>query len=126
MAEGWLRKELNRAGMGDQIQVSSCGIGARNGASATPEAVLVMKNREIDITDHRSKLCMREDVLTSDLILAMSRDHAIFLSGLMPASKEKIRMLDVADPIGLPMQVYEKTIQQIEKKLQAMWPELIS
>ncbi|HXV27687.1 MAG TPA: L-threonylcarbamoyladenylate synthase, partial [bacterium] len=55
MAVGWLGYELKRKGMGDEIEVASCGIAARMGVPPTAEAVYVMKNREIDISEHRSR-----------------------------------------------------------------------
>jgi tRNA threonylcarbamoyl adenosine modification protein (Sua5/YciO/YrdC/YwlC family) len=75
MAAGWLMSELRRKGLQDQIDVGSCGIGARTGASATTEAILIMKNRETDIAGHRSKPCTREDILDADLVYAMSQEQ---------------------------------------------------
>lgn len=121
MAEGWLKNELREKGLREQIIVSSCGIGARTGAHATPEAILVMKNREIDITAHRSNPCTRDDVQDADLIFCMSQEHAMFISGLVPEAKEKLKVLNVSDPIGMGMLMYEEVIQSIEKKLKEHW-----
>ncbi|MBI3316579.1 MAG: threonylcarbamoyl-AMP synthase [Candidatus Omnitrophica bacterium] len=126
MAAGWLASELLRKGYGDQIEVASCGIGARTGYPATPEAILAMKNREIDIQEHRSRSCTRDDMLDADMIFAMSEEHYQFITGMVPQAKERIKVLNIPDPIGLGMMVYEKVIEAIEKKLRENWNEIIN
>ena len=124
MAAGWLKHELRRKGMEDEIEVASCGIGARTGATATTEAILVMKNREIDISGHRSRPCVREDVVDADIIFAMSQEHGTFLSGLVPGLKEKIKVLNIPDPIGMGIMVYEEVIASVDKKMKENWNQI--
>lgn len=124
MAEGWLKDELARRGLADEIEVSSCGVGTRPGMSASPEAVYVMKNREVDISTHRSRMCTREDIMNSDLILAMSQQHNIFITGMVPSAKAKMKVLNIIDPIGMSMSVYEDVMNVIEKKIKDLWPEI--
>lgn len=126
MAAGWLQRELREKKLLAQIEIVSCGIVAPVGRPATAEAVYLMKNHEIDISEHRSRPCTREDVVNADLIIAMGRDHYLFLSGMVPSAKNKIRVLDVADPIGLGMPVYEQVFSDIEKKLKDIWKEIIA
>ena len=125
MAAGWLKNELKKYHLEEKIEVASCGVGARPGAPATMEAILVMKNREIDISGHRSQPCTREDVLSSDLILAMGSEHTVFIQGMIPQAKDRIKLLGIPDPIGMQMAMYEQVIQSIEKKLQGLWDEII-
>ncbi len=125
MAVGWLVYELKHKGMASEIEVSSCGIAARMGVPPTAEAVYVMKNREIDISEHRSRPCTREDVVESDLIIVMSQEHHTFITSLVPNSKDKIKVLDVKDPIGLGMNIYEDAVNEIEKKLKNDWKQII-
>ncbi len=125
MAEGWLRDELRHKGLHEQIEVASCGIGARDGAKATPEAVLVMQNREVDISKHTSKLCKRQDIEDADVVFAMSHEHYVFISGLFPAAKDKIIVLNIPDPIGMGMLIYEEVIKNIEKKTREFWPRIV-
>jgi len=124
MAEGWLKAELKRREMDGEIEISSCGVGTRDGMTATSEAVYVMKNREIDISAHRSRICRREDVMNADLILVMSPQHSMFIAGMMPQAKEKIRVLNVIDPIGMSMGVYQDVMDVIEKKMSSLWNEI--
>lgn len=125
MAEGWLQDQLARKGLARQIEVFSRGIAARDGGSATAEAIYVMKNREIDISNHVSHPCRRQDIIDSDLIIAMSPQHASFITGMVPSAKEKIIVLDVPDPIGMDMPVYEQVIELIEKGLREHWERII-
>lgn len=125
MAAGWLTSELRRKGLDEQIEVASCGIGARAGAHATAEAVLTMKNREADISGHRSKPCTRQDILNSDLIFAMSQEHYQFLIGMVPAARNKIKVLEVPDPIGMGAMIYDEVMNNLEKKLKEHWGEMI-
>lgn len=125
MAEGWLRDELERRGLSEEIEISSCGVGTRDGMPATPEAVFVMKNREVDISEHRSRQCTREDILSADVILAMSQQHALFITSMMPSAREKIKVLNVMDPIGMSLPVYEDVMNVIEKKMQSLWFDIV-
>lgn len=125
IAAGLLREELKRRKLDREIEISAVGILARDGGSATSEAILVMKNREIDISRHRTRACRREDVLEADLILAMSQEHSDFLTGLVTGVKEKIKVLEVKDPIGLGIPVYEEVVQDLERKLKREWEEIV-
>ncbi len=126
MAAGWLEAELRRKGLHEQIEVSSCGIGAREGASATTEAILVMKNREVDITAHRSKPCTRQEVHDADMVFAMSQEHAAFITGLYPGAKDKIKVFNIPDPIGMGVMVYEEVVRSIEKRIRENWKDIIA
>lgn len=125
MAAGLLREGLRRKKLEREIEISTAGILARDGGMVTSEAILVMKNREIDISGHRSRACRREDVLEADLVLAMSQEHSDFLTGLVSGIKEKIKVLDVKDPIGLGIPIYEEVVQDLEKKLKTEWEEIV-
>jgi len=117
MAEGWLRHEIEKKGLSSEIEVISCGTGARDGLLCTSEAELVLRNREIDISGFRSRRCRKGDLWSSDLVLAMAAQHADAVTDMLPSVKEKMITLHVEDPIGMGMQVYEKTLLDIESKM---------
>ncbi len=125
MAEGWLKKELDRRGLSEQIEVASCGMGARDGLPPSGEAEWVMKNREVDISGHRSRTCRLEDIWGADLILAMGEQHAVALSSMLESAKNKTIILNIPDPIGLGVSIYENTIQAIQSKLREHWSEIV-
>lgn len=124
MAAGILRDELRRKRLDREIEVTTCGILARDGNPATPEAIYVMKNREINIESHRSRSCRREDILDADMILAMSHEHYDFLVGLVPQVREKIKVFEIKDPIGQGIPVYEEVFKTIEEGLKKIWAEI--
>ena len=117
MAEGWLRHEIEKKGLSAEIEVASCGTNARDGIPCTLEAELVLRNREIDLSHFRSRFCRRGDLWASDLVIAMASQHAEAVARLWPSVKDRTITLDVEDPIGMGMQVYEKTLLDIETKM---------
>lgn len=125
MAAGIVKRDLRRRHLENEIEITTCGVLARDGSTATAEAVYVMKNREIDITGHRAAACRRDAVEDSDLILAMSKDHYDFLIGLVPHVASKIRVLNIPDPIGMGIQSYETTVDLLEKKIKEVWDEIV-
>ncbi|MBI1978221.1 MAG: threonylcarbamoyl-AMP synthase [Candidatus Omnitrophica bacterium] len=125
MAEGWLHHELTKKGFGDQIEVSSCGICARDGSEAAVESILTLKNDEIKLEEFKTRLCRREDVLSADLVIVMSEEHKKFISELCLPARDRIVVLGVPDPIGMSMEFYEKSYRLIKEKFQAIWSEIV-
>lgn len=117
MAEGYLRHELEKKGLAELIEVVSCGMNARDGLPAASEAEFVMRNHEVDISGHKSRHCQKGDVWGADLILAMGSKHAEDLQQLLASAMEKTIVLDIPDPIGMGLMVYEKTFFEIENKI---------
>ncbi len=124
MAEGWLRHELHKKGLSAQIEVASCGISARDGLPASFEAEFALRNREIPTGQHRSRAIRKGDVWGADLIFAMGPQHADEVARLLAAAKERTVVLNVPDPIGMGMNVYEATLAEIETKLKPYMNEI--
>ncbi len=124
MGEAWLRSELNKRGLGTQIEVASCGIMARDGGFASPESELVLRNDEVDLGDFRTRTCRREDVADSDVILAMTEQHKQFILSFYPPAKNKIIVLDVNDPVGMSVDAYQRSYQTIKKRVSEKWNEI--
>jgi len=117
MAEGWLKAELKRKGLAEQIIVTSCGVCARDGASAAMESVLMLRNDEIDLGGFKSSLCRRRDVVEADLILVMEDEHQRFITSLYPPTRDRIIVLNVDDPIGRPIDKYQESYDDIQQKI---------
>lgn len=126
MAEGWLHHELRKKGLEQQIEVSSCGICAREGGTAAMESILTLKNDEIKFEDFKTHLCRREDVLSADLILVMSEEHRKFIVDLCPPARDRIVVLGIPDPVGMSIEFYEKSYRAIKEKMHSIWPQIIS
>jgi protein arginine phosphatase len=75
MAEPLMRKRLEKAGIGDQIEVRSAGISAMSGQAASNGAKEVLRTRGLDGDAHMSTLLDGELVKWADLILTMSQAH---------------------------------------------------
>ena len=65
----------------------------------------------------RSRLCRKGDLWSSDLILVMAPQHGEDIAAMLSSVKKKTITLDVEDPIGMGLQVYEKTLLDIESKM---------
>lgn len=126
MAEALLRAELNKKGYGQRVTVFSCGTGTRDGMPASSESVFVMRNREMDISPHRSKRIKPEFLKEAVLIIAMNPSHTATLLEMDAQLKDKVLTFNIADPIGMSLRTYEETIQSIEAAMAKHWAEIIS
>jgi protein-tyrosine-phosphatase len=114
MATGLLRKRLTEKGLDTRHEVGSAGIWAVDGHPASDNAITVMAERSIDITDHIAHTITADDVAEADLILAMSREHEHMIRNTWPQYEWKLHLLsemvgkrkDVRDPYGGPIEEY--------------------
>jgi protein-tyrosine-phosphatase len=127
MAEALMRRMLEERGVGE-IEVSSAGTGAYDGAPASEGAYLVGLENGIDVSAHRARRLTEELVDESDLILVMApqhRDRALDLGG-----GDKVFMLGVYagregedaavnDPFGAELAEYRTTLRELESLIQA-------
>jgi protein-tyrosine-phosphatase len=124
MAEVLFKHEVAKKGWGGRVEVSSCGIGTRDGIPAASEAVFVMRNREMDISEHRSRQMKPEFLKEAAVIVAMNPSHTQALIAEHPDVKQKMVTFNIADPIGMSIRVYEETIQLIQAEMGKRWPEI--
>ncbi|WP_407375867.1 low molecular weight protein arginine phosphatase [Methanobrevibacter sp.] len=109
-----------------KFQVSSAGLLAFPGDSASNKAVIVCDNHGIDLTHHRSRPLDQSQIETADLVLTAEESH-----------REKIRMLyphvsvytikqysgdyenpDISDPISGDLKTYEDCFLEIKEALE--------
>jgi protein-tyrosine phosphatase len=132
MAEGLLKKKLGDvAGVTPEdlekagFRITSAGIAAMPGGGPATEAVDVMQDSGIEISDHRSQPLSDRMVNEADLILTMTTGHRQMVLAQWPTAGNRVHVLgreqgDVFDPIGMPMEYYEACAQQIDHHL-AWW-----
>ena len=72
MAESLLRHRLGELGV--DARVASAGL-LRPGQPASQHGVDILRGRGLDLTAHRSQAMTRELLGSSDLVLAMAREH---------------------------------------------------
>jgi len=132
MAEGLLKKALSDKNRTD-ITVNSCGTIAISGYPPTANTVQVMKNKGIDVSKHETSPLNKEIINKSDLILVMESLHKKEVIELVPEAKNKVHLLrefvktgnkeeyySVPDPIGRPLEVYERILGMIREAVQKL------
>lgn len=133
MAEGLLRHKLVQQGLADEFEAASAGVWTHDGCPATEYAVAAMAERGIDISAHRSRNLTEQIVADAALILTMTRGHAEAIRAEFPACASKVYLLsemsgsrsEVDDPVGRSFQVYQATVRELERLIDAGWNRLI-
>ena len=128
MAAGCLRHRIESEGLAD-LDVDSAGTLGIRKARASDGAVEAMAEIGIDITGHRSKGVKSKILADTDYTLAMSHDHLDFLALRHPEGEDERLLLrafergrlpdanplDLADPIGHPIDFYREQLQLITR-----------
>jgi protein-tyrosine phosphatase len=120
MAEG-LAKVIFR----EEKEVSSAGLAAGEGMSASAQAITVMSEMGIDINGHRSQMITKELVDWADWVIPMTLAHERRLNQLFPQYSTKVRYLgawggqgrDVSDPWGGSVDSYRISARIISELL---------
>jgi len=121
MAEGLLKKMAREGGW--PVEVKSAGLAAFAGVPAAPEAVEACREKGVDISSHQTQPLGKNLVMESDLIVTMTLKHKEMILKKMPALENKVSTLselagmgveDVEDPINQPLDIYRKTLDQME------------
>lgn len=125
MAEAIFKKMLEEKGL-QGIQVSSAGVSVFYPSSASEQAVSVMSERGIDLTQHQSRQVTESLIEQADIILTMTRNHKQVLLRMHPQAENKIFALkeyaygvgdmddmDISDPFGLSVDSYRLCSDEI-------------
>ena len=136
MAEVLMRKHLaDRLGcppaeLEEQgVFVTSAGIAAPPGCHPTREAVQVMRERALDLSQHQSQPLTDALVRHADLILTMTRSHRSAIVRQWPEAAARTELVepnqaDVADPIGGTLDIYRDCANQIDTALKSRTQQL--
>ena len=111
------------------VIISSAGIAAMGGGSASSQGIEVMKKMELDLSAHSAQPVSEQMVRHADLILTMTRGHREALLTQWPEAASRTEVLrldgkDVADPIGESVAEYQRCAEQIKKELQTRIEEI--
>lgn len=127
MAWGLLKKMIE--GKGD-YKIMTAGTAAIKGAWPTNEAIQVMSEQDIDVSNHRSLLLSDEMIDEADLILVMEKRHRENILNRRFGARDKVHLLsefgrleeedklvepDISDPIGRPIEFYRKVFDIIKE-----------
>lgn len=125
LAEALARQAIAGLGLTD-VEVSSAGTGAWDGATASDGSLLVGMERGFDLSAHRARALTREIVAGADVILAMSKQHVAAVEALGGKGKvflltayggRKLSGSDIADPYGLELDAYRATATELETEV---------
>jgi protein-tyrosine phosphatase len=136
MAEALTRQKLARR-LGCKIEeledrgvmVMSAGVAAIMGGRASPESIQVMADMGLSLADHETQPLTEPLVRHADLIYTMSGSHREAIVAQWPAAAERTRLLstngaDICDPIGGPLERYQRCAAQIQSELESRLSEL--
>jgi len=122
MAEGFLKEHLKPE---EGFEIISAGTSAMDGILPTPDAVDVMKEEGVNISNYRSSFFNKEFAQAADLILVMAGIHKKTILREFPSLEDKVYLYNefaginngasIADPIGQPAAVYERVRDEIKE-----------
>lgn len=125
IAKALLEQKIKRIKRAD-VEVLSAGMMVAAGLGATEATKEVLAREGIDVSGHRSQKVTIDMLRRSDLILAMEKVHEERILQLAPQIKNRVFLLkefariddanlDIDDPIGRPIDYYEKTLEVIKE-----------
>ena len=133
MAEVLLRQIIASDSTSVDVEVYSAGLAAIEGMPATEQAIKVMQEKGLNLSNHSSRL-VSPDLLEADLILTMTLRHKQVLLRANSKLAEKTftlkeyagekQELDILDPYGGSVDVYRATAEEIQKYLELAWERL--
>ncbi len=135
MAEALLRSMLKDAGL--DIKVASAGTAVFRQEGASEQAVEVMKENGIDLSEHTSTPVNAENLGQADLILTMTMAHKRAVIGMAPGMSGKVftlkeyaggglkdsdnrDILDIRDPFGGRVEEYRACAEEIRYLLEKL------
>ncbi len=127
MAEVVLKKKFKTAGM-KGITVSSAGLAANDGEPMSKNSRLALKKAGYrPNANFKAKSVTKEMLNKTDMVLCMTKRHKEYLSSFsnVHTLAEATGTIDVIDPYGQGLEIYEQTLHQIEKACDVIIEEII-
>ena len=111
------------------VIVASAGISATMGGRPAPEAVNVMAEMGVDLSQHETQPLSEQLVRHADVIWTMTRAHRQAIVTQWPEAAGRVHLLsldarDVSDPIGGPVEMYRRCAEQIKAEIEQRISEL--
>jgi protein-tyrosine phosphatase len=107
--------------LGDTVAVSSAGVETYPGMRAARNAMLVMQERGLDISSHRTRDVRELDVTDFEQIIALDCGVAEKFQRIAAVNQERLTVLNIADPSGYGLGVYRERASEIEAELRRLW-----
>jgi protein arginine phosphatase len=134
LAEAIARKITIERGL-HEVEVSSAGTSAWDGAPASDGALLVGMERNMDLSHHRAQSLTRELVRENDIILAMGPHHLERIEALGGSGRAYLlsdfashgkSVRPISDPIGAELEVYRATTDELEEEIRRAMDRLVA
>jgi tRNA threonylcarbamoyl adenosine modification protein (Sua5/YciO/YrdC/YwlC family) len=111
------------------VIVTSAGIAAMTGGRASSEAVQAVAEAGLDLTGHETQPLSESLVRHADVIYTMTRSHREAIVAQWPDAAERTWLLsadgsDISDPIGGPLERYQRCAARLRSELKARVEEL--
>ena len=132
MAEVLFEQLLKEKGLLEDWRVESAGVWAYHGAAATNNAQVVMADRELDLSSHRSQPTDPALLKQFDVIIVMEVEHKHVLQKRNPTLADRILTIrelvggrgDFDDPVGGSVEVYRRAAETLYGLLSEGWSEI--
>ena len=132
LAEALARREAIERGLGD-VEISSAGTSAWDGAPASDGALLVAMERGLDLGSHRSQQLTRELVQSHDVVLGMGPHHVERAEAL--GGEGRTHLLTafaggpsasraINDPFGGDLDAYRETLAELQGEIRKVFDRL--
>jgi len=134
MAAALFRRRLQQDPLRSNWRVLSAGLWAANGEPASPNAVVALAERGVDLSRHIARRVTRELIAEADLVLAMTPHHVEALRLAFPEAADRIHLLaemagethGIADPYGLSLSAYRATASELDRLLAAGYDRIVA
>ncbi len=145
MAEGIFKKMLKERTEDDsRFNIISAGISALPGMSPTSEAISVMFEQGIDISQYHTQALQEELTKKADLILVMTNEHKEYIHKEFPFAQNKTFLLKkfilnnksennqnnernygIIDPIGRKIEFYRIVARELKENLKKILDKIL-
>lgn len=100
------------------VLIESAGIFAAEGERASENAILALKQYNIDLSEHRTQPVTEDLLKQCDIILAMTEGHKKLIEPLVSGKVYTLMEYagssgDISDPYGSDLEEYSETAQEI-------------
>jgi protein-tyrosine-phosphatase len=123
----WLFVKKVKDAKREDIKIYSCGVYAENGDGPTEEAINVMKDFDVNITEHRAIKIKNSSIRDMDLILCATNGQKISVINMYPEVEDRVytlkeyvgynkefhKKIDIEDPWGYNEDVYRFCANEI-------------
>ncbi len=111
------------------VVIASAGIAAVQACAPSREAVAVMQQQGLDLSQHESQPLTAKLVNHADIILTLTEGHRQALVRRWPECTPRAQTLrpdgkDISDPIGGSLAIYQECAQQIKQALETRVAEI--